>query len=183
MIPLDQIAKELKDQPSKPPVHLWNPALCGDIDIVIEANGDWYHQGEKIEREALVKLFASILRREEDSEYYLVTPVEKWRVVVKETPLLIIDMDINQSGTEQQSIIFTDNMGDCYLLGDDYPLEIQLDSQTEQPKPYLYINNDLIAKLTRAVFYRLVEAAEFESSSEQLHIISDGITFNLGSVS
>ena len=77
-----------------PPLHLWQPALSGDIAIRITAEGDWYHEGGKIERDALVRLFASILRREDDGEYYLVTPGEKWRIVVELHPLMVIDIAV-----------------------------------------------------------------------------------------
>ena len=93
--PLESLETQVKSgrDYDTPPLHLWNPPLSGDISIRINAQGDWYHEGSKIERQSLVNLFASILRREEDGEYYLVTPSEKWRIEVELHPLLIADFD------------------------------------------------------------------------------------------
>ena len=84
---------------SNPPLHLWQPELSGTIDIVIRRDGSWIHEGTQIKRFALVRIFASILRREEDGEYYLVTPVEKWRLRVECLPLVIVDFELLAAGT------------------------------------------------------------------------------------
>ena len=97
--------------PTQPPLNKWQPELSGDIDIVIKSNGDWYHEGGKIERDSLVSLFASILRREQDGHYYLVTPVEKWRIQVEECALVVVDMDVINQSSAQQQVFFTTNVG------------------------------------------------------------------------
>ena len=95
MATLTDIEALLRDQRGAPPIDKWHPELSGDIDIVIKSDGRWIHEGGEIKRHKLVKLFASILRREDDDEYYLVTPVEKWRVTVEDLPLQIIDFEVN----------------------------------------------------------------------------------------
>ncbi|MCB1845512.1 MAG: DUF1285 domain-containing protein, partial [Halioglobus sp.] len=93
---LDSLEQQLDGvrKASAPPLHLWHPELSGDIPIHIRADGVWFHEGSEIQRDALVRLFASILRRESDGEYYLVTPVEKWRISVELHPLVVVDVDV-----------------------------------------------------------------------------------------
>ncbi|WP_207061134.1 DUF1285 domain-containing protein [Motiliproteus sp. SC1-56] len=146
----------------RPPVHEWNPPLSGDISIRIAADGRWYHQGSPIQREQLVKLFASILRRE-GNEYFLVTPVEKWRLEVEDVPFQVVAMEVQGSGTEQCLQFFTD-MGDEVVAGDAHPLRVETLGDGE-PRPYLMIRDGLEGRLVRPVFYRLAELAR-ESSRE-----------------
>ncbi len=174
------IQAQLSGQGDQPPVHLWHPDFSGDIDIVIRANGDWYHEGSLIERHKLVQLFASILRREADGDYYLVTPAEKWRLQVEDAPLVIIDMDVNEAATLQQVIIFTSNMQRFYTLGDNYPLQVNYREHSQQPSPYLLLDNGLSARLTRSVFYRLVDIAE--AQADTLSVRSQGSSFELGKI-
>lgn len=172
------IAKHLEGKPKKPPIHLWHPELSGDIAIVIKANGDWYHEGGLIKRKPLVKLFASILRKEADGEYYLVTPVEKWRIVVEDAPFIILDMDVINPSDPSQQVIFTSNVDDKYLLGKGCKLSVAVDPATGEPNPKLLIENGLSARLSRNVFYRLSDYLVEQEG--QLKILSDGGYFELG---
>lgn len=180
MSTFSEIEAQLAGQHSQPPLDLWKPELSGDIDIVIRANGDWYHEGHLIERHALVKLFASILRRETDGHYYLVTPIEKWRLKVEDAPLLIVDFDVSYAATSKQVIIFTSNMGRLYPLGSEYPLNVDIADTSHTPAPYLGLDYGLRGKLTRAVFYRLVDFAEFDG--QILRVLSNQQYFELGSI-
>lgn len=155
---LVSIEQMLLDQPTQPPVHLWKPKLSGEIDILIRADGRWLHEGGLIERDKLVALFASILRREDDGEYYLLTPVEKWRITVEDAALLAVDMDVIVEEGGQQ-LVFTTNVGTRFLLDKDHPLRVVTD-ECGHPSPELILNNGLHAKLSRSVYYRLVELAE-----------------------
>ena len=158
---LQSLENLLSDQPSMPPIHLWSPELSGEMDMVIKPDGQWFHEGDPIKREKLVALFASILRREEDGEYYLLTPVEKWRITVDDAPLLAVDMDVfDEQGVQQ--LVFTTNVGGRFLLSDDHSLLVKKDSDG-QPSPELTLDNGLHAKLARSVFYRLVDLAEEEA--------------------
>jgi uncharacterized protein len=175
---LDQLEIMLRDQPRKPPVEKWQPELSGDMDIRIDVNGDWYHEGTKIQRQPLVNLFASILRREADGHYYLLTPVEKWRIRVDDAPLIAVDADVGGEGAEQKWV-FTLNTGAHVLLDTDHPFTVAIDASNDEPRPYLQLDRGLCARITRSVFYRLVDAAEVQNN--QFGIRSCGDWFVLGS--
>lgn len=139
-----------------PPLHLWHPPLSGDIPIRIDDQGVWYHDGAIIRRQSLVRLFASILRREADDEYYLVTPGEKWRISVESHPLMITDIDVvNRDGVEVLQA--TINTGARIDVGKLHPLF--LDS-TVGDIAVLRLSHGLTALCTRPAWYRLVELAE-----------------------
>lgn len=177
MASLEDIEALLAAQPGKPPVEKWQPPLSGDIDIRIERNGDWYHEGGRIERPALVKLFASILRREADGGYYLVTPVEKWRIQVVDTPLLAVDMEVAGERAARR-ILFRLNTDEQVLLDAAHPLRV--DVVNGEPHPVLHLERGLGALLTRALFYRLVDLAERRGA--ELGIDCGGSWFSLGSI-
>jgi hypothetical protein len=139
-----------------PPLHLWHPALSGDIPITIDAQGDWYHDGGKIERETLVRLFANILRREEDGEYYLVTPAEKWRIQVERHALLVTDISALEEGG-LAVLEATLNTGKRVRVSEENSLF--LDSAAGEIAG-LNLPHGLTALCTRAAWYRLVELAE-----------------------
>lgn len=141
-----------------PPVDTWNPPLSGDIDIVIERNGDWIHEGSRIKREPLVRLFANILKREGD-DYFLVTPVEKWRIQVCDVPFAVIVLDVQHSGAEQ-ALVFTARTGEQVVAGPGNPLRVAVDPVTGEPSPYLLIRKNLEGLIQRSVYYELVEMAE-----------------------
>jgi len=140
-----------------PPVHLWNPAYCGEIDMRIAAEGTWYYQGTPIGRPALVKLFASILRREGD-RYFLVTPVEKCGIIVDDAPFMAVELRIDDGGGRVLS--FRTNVDDWVTCGPEHPLRFEADPTTGGLKPYVHVRRDLWAKVTRALFYDLVELGE-----------------------
>lgn len=175
---LEKQSKKLSLDRSEPPLHLWQPALSGDIDIVIKANGDWYHEGTLFQRQSLVNLFASILRKEEDGEYYLVTPVEKWRIRVEDKPLLVVDVDFVGLSQEEQKIIATTNTGKRIELGDDHPLVVAIDKNSGAIDPYVLLDNGLTAKISRSVFYRIAEQAV--EDGENFRVLSGGIWFEVG---
>jgi hypothetical protein len=175
MATLGELEALLAAQPGRPPVEKWQPPLSGDIDIRIERNGDWYHEGGRIERQPLVNLFASILRREADGEYYLVTPVEKWRIGVEDTPLLAVDMEVAGEGAERK-IVFRLNTGEQALLDAAHPLTV--DTESGEPHPVLHLERGLSARLTRALFYRLVDLSELRGA--ELGVDSAGSWFALG---
>jgi hypothetical protein len=157
---LEKLGEQLPTRQTKgPPLHLWQPPLSGDIDIVIQRDGRWFHEGGLIQRKALLGLFASILRREADGEYYLVTPVEKWRIRVESLPLLIVDFDIEAAGCADQCLRVTTNTGQRYSVGSDYPLHFP-GPDADEAIPAIGLDNGLAARFTRAAWYRLVEAAE-----------------------
>lgn len=139
-----------------PPVHLWNPPFCGDMDMEIRRDGTWFYLGTPIGRPALVKLFASILKLE-DGKYFLVTPVEKVGIRVVDAPFVAVDCDISGEGTAQ-TLRFTTNVGDTVTAGPDHPIRVTRDADGE-PSPYVHIRRGLEALIDRKTFYRLVDTA------------------------
>ena len=138
-----------------PPVHLWNPPFCGDLDMRIARDGTWFYLGTPIGRFELVKLFSSILKRE-DGKYFLVTPVEKVGIIVDDAPFVAVDFDATGNGDEQV-LSFSTHVGDTVVAGPDHPIRVMRDPQTGEPSPYVLIRADLEALIDRKSFYRLVE--------------------------
>ncbi len=156
MSKLSDIEHVLKNQSGRPPLDQWQPALSGDIDIQILVDGRWLHEGDEIRRHALVRLFASILRRESDGEYYLVTPVEKWRIQVEDLPLLITDFEALDTESHKRKFVVKTNVDTWFELSQKHPLIVTQDSQ-QQPSPRVILDYGLEARVNRACFYRLVE--------------------------
>jgi hypothetical protein len=138
-----------------PPVHLWNPPFCGDLDMRIARDGTWFYEGTPIGRPGLVKMFSSILKRE-DGKYYLVTPVEKVGIIVDDAPFVAIDFDVTGTG-ENQVLTFTTQVDDMAKAGPDLPIRVERDPETGEPSPYVLIRSDLEALIDRKSFYRLVD--------------------------
>jgi hypothetical protein len=163
---LDGMVGALKraGQKGPPPVHLWNPPYCGEIDMRIAADGTWFYQKTPIGRAALVKLFASVLKREGD-RYFLVTPVEKCGITVDEAPFMAVELAVEaadaaaESGSPR-SLRFRTNVDDWVTAGPDHPLRFEPEAATGGLKPFLHVRRDLWAKVTRALFYDLVELGE-----------------------
>lgn len=137
-----------------PPVHLWNPPFCGEIDMRIARDGTWFYLGTPIGRAPLVKLFSSILRREND-RYVLVTPVEKVGIQVDDTPLHAVDFTATGTGRDQ-TLTFATKTEDEAAAGPDHPLRILRDPVTGEPSPYILIRTGLEARIDRKSFYRMV---------------------------
>jgi hypothetical protein len=138
-----------------PPVEQWNPPFCGDIDMEIQRDGTWFYEGTPIGRPALVKLFASILIRE-DGKYFLVTPVEKVGIRVQDAPFVAVDFEAKGTGVDQQ-LTFTTNLDDTTDAGDVMPLRFVRDPETGEPSPYVGVRRNLEALIDRKSFYRLVD--------------------------
>jgi hypothetical protein len=157
---LDAIAGAAKraGETGLPPVHLWNPPFCGDLDMRIAADGTWFYLKTPIGRPALVKLFASVLKREGD-RYYLVTPVEKCGIVVDDAPFMAVELKV-EHGERGQVLVFRTNVDDWVACGPDHALRFEPEAETGGLKPYLHVRRDLWAKVTRALFYDLVELGE-----------------------
>jgi hypothetical protein len=141
-----------------PPVHLWNPPFCGDIDMRIAGDGTWYYLKTPIGRPALVQLFASVLRRDDD-KYFLVTPVEKVGITVDDAPFLAVEMALVEAPAGR-IMRFRTNVDDWVDCGPEHALRFDLEPATGGLKPYLHVRRDLWAKVTRALFYDLAALGE-----------------------
>lgn len=141
-----------------PPVHLWNPPFCGDLDMRIASDGTWHYLKTPIGRPALVRLFASVLKREGD-KFFLVTPVEKVGIIVEDVPFLAVEMHAEKKKSGQV-LTFRTNVDDMVECGPGHALRFEPEVQTGGLKPYLHVRRDLWAKVTRALFYDLVALGE-----------------------
>ena len=162
-----------------PPVHLWEPERCGKMDMVIRADGTWWHEGDRITRPALVNLFSTILRKDGDT-YFLVTPAEKIEIAVERAPFLATRVDREGEG-EGQSLFFTINNGDTVEAGPSRPIRVETDAETGEPSPFVLVRDRLEASITRAAFYELAELAVERDGI--LGVWSGGRFFPLGPAS
>jgi len=174
---LDNLAAQLGEHKQKyPPVELWDPPYCGEIDIEIKANGIWLYNGSEIKRKPLVKLFASVLKKEQD-DYFLVTPVEKVKIKVEDAPLILTQWQ--WSDEQQKTIEVSTNLDDVFLLDESHPIDIQPDGSLQ-----IIVRRNLTAKVHRNVYYQWIDLG-IEKATEQgtaLVINSAGTEFNLGFV-
>jgi len=163
-----------------PPVHLWNPPFCGDIDMRIARDGSWYYQGTPIGRKPMVRLFSTILRRDGD-DYVLVTPVERVGIKVDDAPFVAVMLTVVGEGVSQ-ILRFVTNVEDEVEASAEQPLRVVIDPLTQEPAPYVHVRTNLEALIHRNVFYQLVELAVVEEIDGQrwLGVWSHGEFFRIG---
>ncbi len=173
-------AGELQGHRALPPVDLWNPPHCGEIDIRIDRDGRWRHEGSPIGRDALVRLFSSVLRKDPDG-FYLVTPAEKLKIVVDDAPFIAVEVDRVGDGLR-----FLTNIGDWVEAGPEHLIRVETNPQNGEPAPYIHVRGGLEARMTRPVFYALVDMAQVEADTtparNRLVVHSNGMAFSLGSI-
>jgi hypothetical protein len=164
--------------PSRPSGRV--PVALRDLDIRIAHDGTWYYRGSPINRPALVKLFASVLRREDDGSYWLVTPAERGRVVVEDAPFIAVALDVEGEGRSLR-LIFRSNLDEIVAAGPEHPLRVE-NADDGTPSPYILMRPGLEARLARPVFYELVDLAAEESvdGETKFGVWSDGMFFDLG---
>lgn len=141
-----------------PPIHKWNPPFCGDLDMRIARDGTWFYNGTPIGRAPLVRLFSTILKRE-DGKYFLVTPVEKVGITVDDAPFVAIDFEV--SGTGDDAVLtFQTNVGDLTAAGPEHPIRVVRDPESGEPSPYVHVRDELEALIDRKSFYRLIDLGQ-----------------------
>jgi hypothetical protein len=155
--------------------------FCGDIDMRIARDGTWYYHGSPIERKQLVKLFGSILKRDDQGDFWLETPVEKCRIQVEDAPFQAVEMSV-EGEKQNQRLSFRTNVDDIVIAGPENRIRVVIDSETGEPSPYLKVREGIEALITRAVFYDLVElAVEIPGEGRTvLGVWSNGTCFTLG---
>lgn len=161
-----------------PPVHLWNPPFCGDLDMRIATDGTWFYLGTPIGRPALVKLFSTVLKRE-NGKYFLVTPVEKVGIRVDDAPFLAVEMREDGDGSARK-LSFRTNVDDWVPCDGNHRLRFEAAADGGLT-PYLHVRSDLWAKVTRALYYDLVEMGEERvvEGREMFGVVSDGVFFSM----
>jgi uncharacterized protein len=142
-----------------PPVERWEPPFCGDIDMEIRADGTWFYMGTPIGRAPLVRLFSTVLRKDEDGKTYLVTPVEKVGIKVEDAHFIAVEMAAQDADTGQV-LTFRTNVGDVAEAGAAHPLRFVIDAENRGLKPYLHVRGRLEARLSRPLMYDLVALGE-----------------------
>jgi len=169
---LDAIAREARGGVTRgvAPVHLWNPDRCGEIDIRIAADGQWFHEGALIGRPSLVRLFSTVLRRDPDG-IYLVTPGEKLRIEVDDAPFVARVMEQPKPGV----LRFVTNVGDMVEAGPEHAIRVV--EVNGAPRPYLHIRGGLQALIARSVFYELADLSVADPRTGRLRVRSHGVWF------
>ena len=175
----EKIISSMEETASLPPVDQWHPQLSGDIDITIDRQGVWRHCGEEFSRRSITVLFARILCRE-GNDYFLKTPVEKWRIQVADVPFYFIHCEQKQTADGVQ-LSFISSTEDVVVLDAQHSLRIQLDENSGEPSPYLQVRGAMEGKLSRNLYYQLVELAQVNEREQKLYLYSGGQKFCLGS--
>lgn len=165
-----------------PPLESWNPDFCGDIDMRIAADGQWYYQGSPIGREAMVRMFSRILWKE-DERYYLKTPVEKVGIQVEDVPFQVVAVE-HEVGEQGPEMIFTTSVGDRIRADAEHPIRVVTDPSTKEPRPYLMIRFGMEGRIGRNLFYQLVGFARMETHKHATELVVDsaGQRFSLGTL-
>lgn len=156
---ITRAAGDTNNKTGLPPVDRWHPPFCGDIDMEIRADGTWFYMGTPIGRQPLVRLFSTVLRKDDDGKTYLVTPVEKVGIRVQDAPFLAVEMAVSGEGAGRV-LTFRTNVGDVTEAGPDHALRFEIYGENHELKPYLHIRGNLEALVSRAVMYDLVELGE-----------------------
>lgn len=181
---LDHLIAALKSEAGAPgaerPVERWNPAFCGEAGLEILRDGTWRHEGVRMTRDSLVRLFASILRKDADGITYLVTPGEKIVVRVEDAPFLGVRVDRAGEG-RAQTLVFTTNVGDVFAADADHPIRVVTDPETQEPRPYVLVRGRLEARILRAPFYELAEWGQEHEG--RFGVWSGGVFFPIDSAS
>lgn len=178
----DLLSQIPKVEKGLPPVHLWNPDFCGDIDMRIARDGTWFYQGTPIGRKPMVKLFSTIIRRDGD-DYFLITPVEKVGIKVDDAPFVAVGLEV-EGGGESQVLRFISNVEEQVDAGPEHPLRFVIDPVSQEPSPYVLMRSNLEALIHRNVFYELVGLAVSREIGDEhwLGVWSSGEFYPIGKV-
>lgn len=172
------ISRAASTERGLPPVDRWNPEFCGDLDMEIRADGTWFYMGTPIGRAPLVRLFSTVLRKDEDGKTYLVTPVEKVGIRVEDAPFIGVEMNVSAQGPDQE-LTFRTNVGDVVEAGADHPMRFEIAGENDELKPYLHVRGRLEALISRALMYDIVDLgrAEMVDGVETFCVRSGGVSF------
>ncbi len=155
------------------------PLLCGDIDIRIGRDGTWFYHGSPIRRKPLVKLFASVLERDETGEFWLVTPAERARIAVADAPFVAVEMTVLGEGRDQR-LVFRSNLDDVVEAGPEHPIRVAIDPASGEPSPYVLLRPGIEALIARSVYYQLADLAVEDTDTHMLGVWSGGSYYPLG---
>ena len=175
---ITRAAGDTDNKSGLPPVERWNPPFCGDLDMEIRSDGTWFYMGTPIGRQPLVRLFSTVLRKDDDGRTYLVTPVEKVGIRVQDAPFVAVEMAVSGEG-ESQILTFRTNVGDVVEVGPEHRLRFEIHGVNNELKPYLHVRGNLEALVSRPVMYDLVELGEHRQIDgvSMFSVRSDGLLF------
>ncbi len=176
------IEREVPDGTGIPPLEKWDPDFCGDIDMRIARDGQWYYEGSPIGREAMVRMFSRVLWKEGD-KYFLKTPVEKVGIQVEDAPFQVIQVE-HEVGEKGPEMVFTTSTGDRVRADAEHPIRVETDPKTKEPRPYLMVRFGMEGRIGRNLFYQLVEFARIKEHKHSTELVVDsaGETFSLGTL-
>lgn len=174
------LGQQLKGQEGIPPLEQWNPEFCGDIDMRIARDGRWYYEGSPIGREAMVRMFSRVLWKEGD-KYFLKTPVEKVGIQVEDVPFQVVSVE-HEMGAKGVEMVFTTSTGDRVRADAEHPIRVEFDRKTQEPTPYLMIRFGMEGRISRNVYYQMVELGRLVEHKHSTELVMDsaGETFSLG---
>ena len=158
--------------------------LCGDLNIRIDCEGSWFYYGTPIGRIELVRLLSSVLHKDHDDRYWLVTPAEKGKIIVEDAPFMAVELSVTGHG-EKQSLDFRTNIDEIVQASLTHPLRVSVNPETGEPSPYILVRENLEAKLTRSVFYQLVDLGveRWVLNKHKFGVWSSGKFFEIGQLS
>jgi uncharacterized protein len=165
---------------SHPPVELWDPPLSGEMDCLIKRDGSWWIDGSKLENDRLLRLFSTVLKREENN-YYLVTPVEKWQIQIEDLPFMVVELEVTNKGTSEQSINVRTNVGDRITIDNDHPVNTSpIDGQQDkQLIPYVQVRSRLMARFNRSTYLEIADLLQTLPDTNQYSLLSANTNFTL----
>ncbi len=180
---LERVLVEGKRKGESPGSGAGGPQMCGDIDMRIARDGTWHYMGSPIGRKPLVRLFASVLKRDESGDFWLITPAEMCRIRVDDAPFTAVAMEVHGEGAGR-TLEFRTNLDEKVTAGPDHPIRVDIDPETGEPAPYILVREGLEALIVRSVFYDLVEIGEEMPSDGRtvLGVRSGGEFFEIGSL-
>lgn len=174
---IEQLQTQLAAQQDKlPPVEKWDPPYCGEMDLTIKHDGSWHYMGSPIGRQPLVRLFAGVLKKEQD-DYFLVTPIEKVAIRVEDAPFIITNWKKHEG-----KLVFTSNVGDSFIVSEQHPVILQQDKISGDLLPYALVRGNLYGRLHQNLFYQLVELGKPQQQNGETHLMlqSGDYHFSLG---
>ena len=158
------------------------PEICGEFDFVVKKDGTWLYQGTPIGRKKLVQLFATVLQKD-DMGYWLITPTEKGKITVEDAPFFMVEMSVEKSEQNIQVLKFRSTLDWWITAGKNNKIWVEIDSETQQPNPYIMVRDGLHARINRNTFYALCEIAQeyiLDDGRTELIVQSNGLHFSLG---
>ena len=177
----EQLAGRTVPESSRHPEDRADAQMCRDFGLRIARDGAWFYHGSPIGRKSLIRLFSSVLRRDGEGAYWLVTPAERGRIEVEDVPFTAVELTVTGEG-KMRTLTFRTNVDDEVAVDEDHPIRVAIAGARGEPRPYVTVRGGLEARILRAVFYQLVDLAEVHEAggARAFGVWSRGAFFALG---